>query len=593
MARDDGDQEPRLTDLLDVAALQEIQDAFAAVIQTTVGVYDRDGKMISRPSGQNPFCSLMGGSEQGKRACHDSILAALRQAAHERKPVSRTCHAGMVQYAAPVIVDGRLLAVLVMGDLPKQPPDSQALDTLAEKYQLDRKGLAGVRRPKHPWSQEQISASATFLQLLADTLARFCQQENRLRQRVEELVTMYDLTAMLAGTRDLDEVLRVVARNVANVLRVRACSIRMLDASTGELTIAAGHNLSEAYLNKGPVKVGENPIDNAALKGEMVSIADVSTDPRIRYPAQARQEGLVSGLVTGMVFRGRQVGVIRVYTGERHAFSAFEASLLRAVAAQAAAAIENTRLTAEAVQSEIVNRQIETAAEVQRRMVPARPPDHSHLAFGCVYEPTYALAGDFYDFLELPEGHLGLAIADVAGKGVAASLLMASLRSGLRVWVDNIYALDEVIARVNRQLFRDTLAHEFATLFYGVFSPDGRRLTYCNAGHDPPLLVRDGRTQPLDVGGMLIGMDAKAEYEQATVDLAPKDVLLFYTDGIVDAMNFVDQRFGRERLAESFIRYAALRADAIASNILWDVRRFVGLADQVDDITMVSVKVVR
>jgi sigma-B regulation protein RsbU (phosphoserine phosphatase) len=580
-----------LTDLLDVTALQEILDVFAAVTHTTVCVCDRDGSIIARPAGLNPLCKLMSQSEEGRQGCRESLQAILDRTAEQGRTVSVRCHAGMMQYASPVRVNGEIIATIVMGDLPKPGPGAEQIRALAERHHLDPEPLLEVFAQTHPWTEHQASAAVEFLQLLANRLARFCHQENQLRLRVDELATVYDITALMAGTSDVREVLRTAAESVAKVLRVKACSIRLLDEATGALAIAAGYNLSPEYLGKGPVRVEENPIDEAALNGKMVYIADVSNDPRIRYPAQAQKEGLVSGLVTGMVFRNRPVGVIRVYTGEPHVFSAFEASLLRAVGAQAAVAIENSRLTDQAIQAEILKRQIGMAAEVQRRMVPAEAPRHTRLAFGTVYEPTYALGGDFYDFLGLPDGRIGVAIADVVGKGIPASLLMASVRSALRVWAYSEHTIEEAVAGVNRQLCRDTLMQEFVTLFYGVFSADGGTLTYCNAGHDPPLLARGGRITQLDAGGMLVGTVPEATYQSAVVTLEPGDAVLLYTDGAVDAMNFIDERFGRERLAESFVRYTALRAEAIAPNVLWDVRRFIGLADQVDDITMVSVKV--
>jgi len=584
--------ELQLTDLLDGNTLQEIQDRFARVTQVAVSIRDRDGRQLTRPSGSSPFCRLMAGSAAARKACRDSFLNAVRNAGKDSKPVPYSCHAGMMQYAAPIVVDGQHLATIIMGDLPTRKLDADMISQLAERYRLDRQALQRALERVQPWSDEQMAAAVEFLQLLANTLGRFCQQESRLRQRVDELATVYNLTALLTGTRDLDEILQVAARNVAEVLRVKSCSLRLLDREAGELRIAIGYNLSPQYLGKGAVKVSENPIDAAALAGETVYIKDVTRDPRIRYPAEAKKEGLVSGLVPGLIFRGQPVGVIRVYTGERHEFSRFEVSLLRAVAAEIAAAIENKRLTDEAIRAEIVDRQIKTAAEVQRRLLPVRPSKHPHIVFGSIYEPCFDLGGDFYDFLELPDGHLGLAIADVAGKGVPASLLMASVRSALRAWADTIYHIDEIVARVNRQLYRDTLSQEFVTLFYGVFSPDGRKLTYCNAGHDPPLLVREGHVQRLETGGLLLGTSSDATYQRGIVELRPGDAMLFYTDGAVEALNFNDQAFGRDRLTESLIRHAGLHGDAIAPNILWDVRRFAGLAELTDDITMVTAKVI-
>lgn len=585
--------EPTLSDLMDIGVLDEILEVFAAVTRTTVCICERSGRILSRSSKASPVCRLMSESELSRHACRQCVNEAIEQAVAGAEPVSLRCHADMDEYAAPVLMDGRLLAVIVMSDLLHQHPDRVALDDMADRYRIDRGVIEAAFSQAETSSEDQISAAVGFLRLLADTLARFCKQESQLRHRMEELTTVYDTTAMFAGTRDLDEVLSIAARNVTSVLRVKACGIRLLDRETGELEVAAVENLSPEYLNKGPVKIEENPIDKAAIDGETVMISDIEHDDRTRYPDHAKKEGLVSGMVAGMVFRGKPVGVIRIYTDEPHEFSAFEAALLRAVAAQAAAAIENTRLTQEATRSEIVNRQVRTAAQVQRRMVPANAPKHRHLEFGGVYEPTYDLAGDFYDFLELDGGLIGLAIADVVGKGVPAALMMASVRSSLRVWANGLEPIDEIVGKVNSQVCRDTLPQEFTTLFYGVFSGDGRRLTYCNAGHDPPLLVRDGRIQRLEVGGMLIGIEPDAVYESDAIDLVPDDVIVFYTDGAVDAMNFAEQNFGRRRLDESLIRYAGLPGSAIAKNVLWDVRRFIGLADQIDDITMVSVKVTR
>ncbi|MFQ6049117.1 MAG: PP2C family protein-serine/threonine phosphatase, partial [Phycisphaerae bacterium] len=328
-----------------------------------------------------------------------------------------------------------------------------------------------------------------------------------------------------------------------------------------------------------------------AISGKVVYVEDSRTDPRVRYPAQARKEGIVSALVAGMIYRGRPVGVMRIYTGQRYRFSAFERSLLQALASQAAAAIVNAQLHAEALEAERYQRQIQYAGQVQRRMIPARAPAHHRLQIGCVYDPMMELGGDFYDFLELGQGDLGLVIADVVGKGVAASLMMASVRSALRTAAQEIYDLDKVMARANRQLCHDTLISEFATVFYGVINPDATRLTYCNAGHDPPLLLRDGQFQSLETGGMVIGVRPDERYEKGVVHLRPGDLLVLYTDGLVEATNFQHQWFGRQNLRRSILRYRQLDAQELAQQLLWDVRRFVGLADRIDDITLVAVKV--
>ncbi len=374
-------------------------------------------------------------------------------------------------------------------------------------------------------------------------------------------------------------------------MRVKSCSLRLFNEDTGELVIKAVYNLSPEYLSKGAVRVTENPVDAQALSGQTVYMEDVPNDPRVRYPEEARREGFRSGLVTGMFYRGRPIGVLRVYTGERHRFSAFEAGLLRAMAAQAASAIETARLYQEELQADRVRKQIAMAGDVQRRMIPSEPPHHPALTFGTIYQPSLSVGGDFYDFIALPHGQTGIAIADVVGKGIPAALMMASVRSVLRATAQSGRGLARVIETVNRHMARDTLASEFATLFYCVISRDGRRLTYCNAGHNPPLLLRDGTITELTAGGLVIGINRDERYGQSRVGLQRSDVVLLYTDGITEAANFEGKSFGVNRLTESFRKYGHLEAQQVVKNILWDVRRFVGLAEQGDDQTMVAIKV--
>ena len=176
-------------------------------------------------------------------------------------------------------------------------------------------------------------------------------------------------------------------------------------------------------------------------------------------------------------------------------------------------------------------------AKCKRRMIPSVPPSTDHIEIGAVYRPTFEVGGDFYDFISLPKKNLGIAIADVSGKGVPASLQMASLRSALRVNAYYRYDIDRIMVELNRHLCRDAGQGEFATMFYGVISPS-LRFTYCDAGHNPPMLLRDGQIQPLETGGMVLGVDPTTTFERGLIDLQAGDVLLMYTDGAVEAPEF-------------------------------------------------------
>jgi len=397
------------------------------------------------------------------------------------------------------------------------------------------------------------------------------------------------VAAMLAGRTELQAILDGATRSLVELLHLRAASIRLVDEETGELRIASQSNMSQAYRDKGPIHRSASAIDSEALDGATVYVANLQTDPRTVYRDDARREGIVSGLVTPLSNGGRAFGVLRAYTAEPYVFPPNQVALLQAIATQVAAAIVNARLTKELREADRMERQIRGAAEVQRRMIPASAPVTDRFSFGCVYEPSWELCGDFYDFLEFPSGDIGVVIADVMGKGVPASLLMASARAALRSHAKRVYDVNVIVEEVNLRLYKDTLDSEFATAFYGVLSADGKRLTYCNAGHDPPMLLRDGTIRELSAGGMLLGVDRDAKYERAVQHLRQGDVILMYTDGIIDAANFEGETYGRVRLRESLLRHAALPPNQLARQILWDVRRYAGLSRLMDDITLVAI----
>jgi len=432
-----------------------------------------------------------------------------------------------------------------------------------------------------------------FLTLMADGISMLCDRELQLRERVEELATLYRLTAEFTGQHDLQRVLDVVARTVVAVLKAKACSIRLLSEDHTELLVKAVHNLSPEYLDKGPILVTKSQIDRDVLaSGRPVYIADERTDPRVLYKAQARREGIVSALCAPLVYRGHPEGVVHVYTAQPHEFDWFEVSLLQAVATQAAAAIVNARLYEEAVRSAAIQRQLNLAADVQRQMIPHGPPQVQGFDIAAVYVPCFELGGDFYDFIDLPESNLGIAVCDVVGKGIRASLLMASIRASLRAHAMNVYDMSEVLAKVNRDLCADALTSDFATLFYGVLDARSRRFTYANAGHTPPLLFRDGQTCHLATGGGVIGIDPQGHWGHDSMICHGGDVIVAYTDGLSEAMNFDDEPFGRQRIEKA--AQAAIvdgkNANGIVQHLLWEMRRFAGLQTRFDDLTIIAIK---
>lgn len=562
-----------LTDFLDLATLQEIQDGFAAVANVQANITDADGTPLTQQVPTREFL-------QRQRA-----IAAAEENIDGPQREGRT-------YVAPIIVNDQRLGTIRMtpSDSIVGQLDEAKLLQLSQKFNLDFKQLKSLAASLMR-SRTTRPASIQFLFLLANAIARLCYQEYQLRQRVEELSAVYNLSTMLTNARDLQRVLQRTVEAVADIMNVKGVSIRLVDEENDELIIKATHNLSDAYLKKGKILLSKSQVDQEAFtQAGFAYVKDMASDPRVLYPADAKREGIKSFLAVGMRYHGKKIGVLRLYTEHETTFTPMRINLLKAVAGQAAAAIENARLMEEALEAEALEKQVKMAADVQQRMIPHTPPALPNIDLAAVYVPCFELGGDLYDFITLPYQNEGLVIADVSGKGVPASLIMASVRAALRAQVDNVFYLDEVIRRLNVMLCRDNKPGEFVTLFYGVLDSNNRRLTYCNAGHPPGMLLRDGAVSELTNSNMVLGVSADETYVQSTFELRSGDVLLLYTDGLFDAVNFQGERFGRQRIMEAFAQ-GGVSAEAIAHNVLWTMRKFIGMTRRNDDVTMIVAKV--
>ncbi|MDX1682884.1 MAG: SpoIIE family protein phosphatase [Phycisphaeraceae bacterium] len=564
---------PSLTDFLDLDTLQAIQDSFAVMAGLGTQIVDAEGQPLTRPT------------DPDREASTERTVQWLTQPEAEESSAS---------FTAPIEVSDQAIGSIVV-----EAGDVRSLDTAARQRLTELLTGAGLAPEQVEELVEQIghavapsrAAAVQLLYLLASAITRLCGREYEVRRRVDELSTLYNLSTLLAGYRDLQQILDHAAQSAAEVMDVKAASIRLLDDDGKEATPRAVFNLSQDYLEKGPLVVERSEIYRAALEGEVVYVEDMRTDPRALYPEDAEEEGLVSMLFAGIIYKDKPIGVIQLGTEEKRSFGPYQKRLLKAVAQLVATAIENARLNAVRRESERVQRQLHLAADVQRRMLPSEVPSVPGFEIAARYVPSFELSGDFYDFLPLGD-HIGIVVGDVVGKGVAASLLMSSVRASLRAYAQDLYDIDAILQRVNEAMSRDTLPNEFATLFYGVIDPATLRMTYCNAGHDPPLLMRNGEVIELDTGGMIVGVDAGQSYEKGVLDLEVGDAILMYTDGLIDAMNFEDEKFGRDRMREAFSESVDRPAQQMVNHVLWQMRRFAGLKRLVDDTTLVGLKVV-
>lgn len=310
---------------------------------------------------------------------------------------------------------------------------------------------------------------------------------------------------------------------------------------------------------------------------------------------------LGSELLLPLATRGTLLGFISL--GPKRSeepYTSSDVRLLKSVATQTGLALENANLVREVAdavaQRELLNRELEIAREVQERLFPQKLPAIAGLDYAGHCRPALGVGGDYYDFLALPQGHLGVAIGDVSGKGIAAALMMASLQASLRGEAtrapDN---LATAVGNINRLVYEASSVNRYATFFYGQYDPESRKFHYVNAGHNPPMLLHcsDGRRTMtrLEIGGTVVGLLENFAYEQGCISLAAGDLLVAYTDGISEAMNAAEEEWGEERMMETIERSNGSRAQELLENIFNAADAFVAGAKQHDDMTLVILRV--
>jgi predicted permease len=270
--------------------------------------------------------------------------------------------------------------------------------------------------------------------------------------------------------------------------------------------------------------------------------------------------------------------------------------LIRGCADHFALMLENARLTDRVVEQEKLRRDVALAAEVQRRLLAEQSLDTPAASLAALNLPARSVGGDYYDFLKLDGNRIGIALADVAGKGVPAALIMSVVQATLRVISSEPdVSLPQLAARMNHFLYRSTGSSSYATFFYAEFDASTRELRYVNAGHNPPYLLRVGIDAPtveeLPAGGTVIGLFPKADYEESSVTLKSGDLLAVFTDGVPEALNPADEEFGEERLKALLGQIVHLPVDEISARLAQEMRNWIQEAAQYDDLTFLLLKV--
>jgi phosphoserine phosphatase RsbU/P len=404
-------------------------------------------------------------------------------------------------------------------------------------------------------------------------------------EQVEDLQRLQKAAQKITSILDLDQLIDNIVNDVAHSFGCVEAGIYLHDEEHGEMVLAGVHGCSVNH--KGHcLKIGkEGMVGYVASTGQMRYAPDVRKD---EYYV-ACEDSTLSEVAIPLHVGERLVGVFTASHPELDAFPRQQLRLLQALCDHVAVAVHNARrFQSERAERETMNREAQEARIMQQALLPKCSPYIPGFVISGLTVPAGAVGGDWYDFIPFPDGRWGLVLADVSGKGTAAALLMSATRGMLRSLAEACCTPGEVLTKLNSLLVEDFPAGKFVTLVYAVLDPATRNVTFANAGHLHPLFIDSQGAQFLDTErGLPLGIGC-GDYSESSVHLSEGSRLVFYSDGITEAVNGDEQEYGLTRLAEH-----AVRPTASAVSIVDDVRAFTNGCGVRDDATVVFVGVGR
>lgn len=405
-------------------------------------------------------------------------------------------------------------------------------------------------------------------------------------QRIQELLLLQRVAQRINSILDLDTLLEEVVSDVAQTFGYSRSGILFKVEGTNELEIVAVHGWTVNYHIKGDrFKIGEyGMVGHVGLTEETYYAPDITKDPYY----QVSEESTRSELDIPLKVHGKLIGVFNFQHQEVNQFSPERIQLLEALAGHVATAIENARLfKIEREEKERMARELDEARTVQLSLFPNWTPDIDGFEINGLCLPCQEVGGDWFDYIQLSDGRLGVVLADVSGKGMAAALLMSSARSILRMFAEKGLSPGEVLTHVNRILVQDFPKTKFVTLIYGIIDPNEKTITLANAGHLSPVFINMNEIIFLGTNsGIPLGL-MDVPYSETKINLSEGSKLLLYSDGVTEAMNSQSEEYGSERILNSL----KINSSSSIQTLLDDVRLFTAGHPASDDITILMIGV--
>ena len=407
---------------------------------------------------------------------------------------------------------------------------------------------------------------------------------------------LLDIVGKFNSTMDPSRLLHDIIESTKGMVEAEASSLFLLSdgGKNLELTIPTGPATAEVS--------GKKIASNHGISGWVVQhqqpvlITDVQSDPRFQGELLSNPKFQSRNMICVPLNnnQGKTIGVLQAINIKEDFLNEEMLGLFQTLANQAATALENVHVKQQQLAAELVNKELEVATEIQARFFPQQTPNlEGYEVAGCSI-PAKDVGGDYYDFIPNPEPcQHGFVVADVTGKGVPASLLMATMRATLRANIqNNPNDIVQALRQVNGDIYRDSPVDKFITSIYCNLDYESHELSYVNSGHNPPYIVRanDNRIEELDQGGVMLGIMEEIDLPKATLSIDKGDILMLFSDGVTEATNPSGELFSEERFERWLLDHNQLSAEEMKDALLKTLRDYADGSPQSDDITFIIVK---
>jgi len=443
--------------------------------------------------------------------------------------------------------------------------------------------LLGNRLTNQEYDDEDISFLRTITNVGATAIEnslfvdRLKKINRELDSKVNQLSSLFDLSKEFSGLLQVEQVAKLLVYSLIGQMLVSKYAIVICSRdSYSILENSFNEELLKTALKNCSVNNFIHPIQKNELIGELKIFGEIGSE--LIIPMQ------IKGETKGLIILGKRKNNL--------AYERTDIEFISSVASLAIISIENARLFKETLEKQRLEKDLETARNIQNNLLPKKIPTLSNYEIAAYNKSARMVGGDYFDIIKLDENRILFAIADVSGKGVPAALLMANIQAFLKSICKMNLSLDASTNLLNDLVAENTTMGSFITFFWGILDNQNKQLTYVNAGHNPPLLIRDNKIIKLKKGGMILGvMQTMIPYVSETIQLFENDSIILFTDGITEAMNLKWEEFSDERLETLALQHSHLNASDLLSVIRKNVEDFTLSAEQSDDITSMVIKV--